>query len=88
VGELQRYHHGCGDAFQRRSISAPRLARYLEAKRFAAKISERLFVLHQRENMRVLRSSAIFIVAASTIGEAVGFGYRNENAGSGGMAYK
>ena len=69
-------------------MSAPQLARYLEAKRFFAKISERLFVLHQRENMRMLRSSAVFIVGVSTTGDAVGFSYGNENVRNGGMAYE
>jgi hypothetical protein len=77
-----------GNAFQNRSMSAPQLARYLEANRFAAKISGRLFVLHQRENMRMLRSSAVFIVGVSTIGDADGSSYGNENVGNGGMAYK
>jgi hypothetical protein len=69
-------------------MSAPQLARYLEAKRFFAKISERLFVLHQRENLRMLRISAVFIVGASAIGDAVGFSYENENVGNSRMAYE
>jgi hypothetical protein len=38
--------------------------------------------------MRVLRSSAVFIVGASMIGDAIGFDYRNKNVGNGGMAHK
>jgi hypothetical protein len=38
--------------------------------------------------MRMLRSSAVFIVGVSTIGDADGSSYGNENVGNGGMAYK
>lgn len=38
--------------------------------------------------MRMLRSSAVFIVGVSTIDDAVGFSYRNEKVGNGGIAYK
>jgi hypothetical protein len=34
----------------------------------------------------MLRSSAVFIVGVSTIGDAVSFSYENENVGNGGIA--